>query len=287
MEGLFDITDDSLVSGDKLLFTEKGEKKRICVRDPQIAAVDVHVVLRDKRRRLELCVKTDSRSCKYCDKAFVPSKRYCLRVFEYITRDSKTTLRLIPWVFGQDKLDGLRKALPKGASLKTSEWLLSCTNPTFQAFSIKFLPDCLLRKDENLKNLAIALSKRVKADGLSVLKALVSPSIPTETSKLDRYSQNQYHQERPQAPPSQVSSPQQTLPPVLPVLPQEPSMEDLDFGDNVGSEPAAPLTSVVPESLNPDTVVPGAAQEGPLPEEPKGEDLADWEKDLDAVLGDM
>ena len=284
MEGLFDITDADLVSADKLLFVSKGEKKRICIRDSQVAAVDVHVVLKDKRGKLELCPRSESRGCKYCDQGFVPSKRFCLRVFEYISREGKTTVRLLPWVFGQDKLDGLRKGLPRNTVLKSTEWLLTCTNPTFQSFSIQFLQDCWLRKDEQLKSLAVTLSKRVKADGLSVLKALVAPAIPAEKSQSRGYSQSQYQREREPQPSQQSLSPPQP-----PSSLNQTALDDLaEFGGAVESAPAAePLTSATPEvpvePSVPESVVPESSQV----ETEKGENLADWEKDLDAVLGDM
>lgn len=280
MEGLFDITDNSLVSSDKLLFTDKGEKKRVCIRDPKIAVVEVHIVLKDKRRRLELCLRSSSRGCKYCDKGFVPSRRFCVRVFEYFTKDSKTTLRLVPWVFGQDKMDALRKALPKGRSLKGSEWLLSCTNPTFQSFSVKLLQECLLQKDKNLGVLASTLSKKVKADGLAVLKALVTPAVPTESSQ-SRYSQNQYNRQQggsqSQAPPpSGISSSSSST--------QDPLSElnDLvEFGGAEGSGESSESLDIPPTSEEFQEV------EGQEEGAQKGEALESWEKDLDDILGGM
>lgn len=293
MEGTFDITDDNLVSADKLIFSVKGEKKRICIRDSQVAVVDVHAVMKDKRKRLELCPRSGTRSCKYCDQGFVPSKRYCLRVFEYITRDGATTIRLLPWVFSQDKLDGLRKSLPKGALLKSSEWLLVCTNSKFQSFSIECLQDCWIRRDETLKQLAMTLSKRVKADGLSVLKALVVPTMPTETSQNKQYGGSQYgvtsHQSRTEHPPSPARTSTPTPARTQAPAPQVPdtALDDLaEFGaaEPIPEEPAD--FGPFPEQASPPASAP-ATQPLSQPTEEKGDALEDWEKDLDAVLGDM
>lgn len=272
MDGSFDINDSNLVSSDKLIFSAKGEKKRVCVRDAKIAMVEVHAVMEDKKRRLKLCTRTDVKSCKYCDQGFSPSRRYGLRVFEYFKRGSEIDLRLISWVFSQDKLDALKKGLGNKV-LKGSEWNLVCTNDTFQAFSIKSVSECLLLKDKALLAKAKALSGKVKADGVVVLRALLSPSMPVETTK--KRGRGDY------GPPQEYGPPQGSF----------------DGGGGgqetpVSSPPQASFDDALQELVEaPSQESPSETSAEPLSEnqnegsESKKEE--DWEKSLNDILGDF
>ena len=177
MEGLFEIEDPLLVTfTNRLAFSNKGERKRICIRDNKIAMVDVHRVSRDGRASLTLC--KGEKQCGYCKRGYLPTRRYGLRVFEYVKVEGKIDLCLIPWVFGQDKLDVLIKFVKKGRPFRKTDWMLTCVNPKFQGFKIVPAAKCLWVENASLRARATELSKAVKVSGLVVLKGLVDGALP-------------------------------------------------------------------------------------------------------------
>lgn len=290
MEGLYEMLDPLLVTfTNRLAFTEKGEKKRICIRDGKIAMVDVHRVSRDGRASLTLC--KGERQCKYCKRGYLPSRRYGLRVFEYVMTEGKIDLRLIPWVFGQDKLDKLIKFLKQGKPMRKTDWMLTCTNPKFQGFSILPAKECFWLKNETLKAKAVELSKAVQVSGLAVLKSLVDSTLPeVEGEKKGR--QTYQPPPEPPFPPRLVEPPQLTPtetattppPPPPPPPPEQVSEEVKGTTEIEKPEPESPEGEVsIEELLGDDSVVEGTEEgETPIPEEELSPE--DWEKELDQIL---